>query len=189
MDRLTNDMPSTNFAQLMNFAYAKDGLVKLAYANGTRGADLCEYISEEAAKIGCLCAYTPEDVIEGSCMECDCTLALLYIVATQAAELRGRLKMVEDILGDSYDLDQLGGWITVTERMPVLHTDDYEEPDGSRMQFEVSEDQWVITASGIQTKARCETGVVFQGWVGDLGETVRDVTHWMPLPEPPKEVE
>lgn len=78
-------------------------------------------------------------------------------------------------------------WISVKDRLPALHTDDYEEPDGSRMQFEVSDDQWVITASGDQTKARYETGVVFRGWVGDYGNTIRNVTHWMPLPEPPKE--
>ena len=77
-------------------------------------------------------------------------------------------------------------WIPVTERLPELHTDDYEEPDGSRMQVEVSDDQWVITISGYQTKARYETCVVFQGWVGEYGETVRNVTHWMPLPELPK---
>ena len=77
-------------------------------------------------------------------------------------------------------------WISVKDRLPVLHIDDYEEPDGSRVQFEVSEDQWVFTASGHQTKARYETGAVFQGWVGDYGETIRDVTHWMPLLQPPK---
>jgi hypothetical protein len=54
------------------------------------------------------------------------------------------------------------------------------------MQFDISDDQWVITISGYQTKARYETGAVSQGWVGDYGETIRDVTHWMPLPEPPK---
>ena len=78
-------------------------------------------------------------------------------------------------------------WIPVSEGLPVLHVDDYEEPDGSRVQFEVSDDHWVVTASGYQTKARYETGVVFQGWVGEHGETVRNVTHWMSLPEPPKE--
>lgn len=77
-------------------------------------------------------------------------------------------------------------WISVKERLPALHLDDYQEPDGSRMQFEVSEDQWVITKTGYQTKARYETGVVFQGWVDDFGGTIRDVTHWMPLPQPPE---
>ena len=78
-------------------------------------------------------------------------------------------------------------WISVMERPHDLHTDDYEEPDGSRMQFEVSEEKWVITASGKQGKATYEQGPVFQGWVGEFGETIREVTHWMDLPQPPKE--
>ena len=77
-------------------------------------------------------------------------------------------------------------WIPVTERLPALHTDGYEEPDGSRVQFEVSDDQWVITASGDQKVARYETIVVFQEWVGEYGEIVKNVTHWMPLQEAPK---
>lgn len=72
-------------------------------------------------------------------------------------------------------------WIPVSERLPDLHTDDYEEPDGSRMQFEVSDPVWVMTEGGCQTKAQYEYGPVFQGWVGEFGETVR-ATHWMPLP-------
>lgn len=79
-------------------------------------------------------------------------------------------------------------WIAVSEKSPDLHTDDYEEPDGSRMQFEVSDPVWVMTESGSQTKAQYEYGPVFQGWVGEFGETIY-VTHWMPLPQPPKEGE
>ena len=83
------------------------------------------------------------------------------------------------------DINVPAKWIPVSERLPALHTEEYEEPDGSRTQVEESDDQWVINASGHQTKARYETGVVFQGWVGEYGETVRNVTHWMPLPEAP----
>ena len=34
-------------------------------------------------------------------------VALLHAAAVQAAEMRGRLADIEDILGDSYDLDRL----------------------------------------------------------------------------------
>jgi hypothetical protein len=78
-------------------------------------------------------------------------------------------------------------WIPVTERLPEFHIDDYKEPDGSRMQFEVSVDQWVVTTSGYQTKARYEKGVVFQGWVDEHDRSVRSVTHWRSMPEPPEE--
>ena len=78
-------------------------------------------------------------------------------------------------------------WIPVTERLPDLHTDEYEEPDGSWMQFEASDEKWVIDESGYQTRALYEAGVVFQGWVGEHGQTVHGVTHWMDLPKPPRE--
>jgi hypothetical protein len=77
-------------------------------------------------------------------------------------------------------------WISVNDRLPDLHTVDYEYFDGSRTHFEISCDQWVINKDYYQTKARYENGVVFQGWVGELGETIQNVTHWMPLPQPPK---
>ena len=40
------------------------------------------------------------DTIEG-------VVALLHTAAVQATEMRGRLEMLEDILGDEYDLDRL----------------------------------------------------------------------------------
>ena len=78
-------------------------------------------------------------------------------------------------------------WIPVKDELPVLHIDDYEEPDGSWMQVEISDFQWVFTATKYQTKARYESGPLFQGWVNERGSSVRNVTHWMLLPEPPKE--
>ena len=40
------------------------------------------------------------DTVEG-------VVALLHTAAVQAAEMRGRLEKIEDILGDEYDLDRL----------------------------------------------------------------------------------
>lgn len=71
-------------------------------------------------------------------------------------------------------------WIPVTERMPDMHIDEYE---GSV--FEVSD-----TVLG--RDCECEFYVVaftvddlHRGWV-DAGGCFYDITHWMPLPEPPK---
>lgn len=94
MKRLTTDTPQNNTETMLNFAYAKDGRVLLRYGNGRQDIDLCEYIAQETADKGC--HLTPEEVMEGVCMECDCNLAILYWVAVQAAELRERLKMYED---------------------------------------------------------------------------------------------
>lgn len=105
MDRLTTDNPETNLQALLNYAYAKDKAVHLAFGNGEDNIPLDEYIAHEACERGC--PKTAKEVMDGGCMECDCPIAILNTVAIQAAELRGRLKMIEDILGDTYDLDHL----------------------------------------------------------------------------------
>lgn len=105
MDRLTTDNPETNLQALLNYAYAKDKAVHLAFGNGEDNIPLDEYIAHEACERGC--SITTTEVMEGGCMECDCPVAILNAVSIQAAELRGRLKMIEDILGDTYDLDHL----------------------------------------------------------------------------------
>ena len=104
LNRLTTDHPDGNLSTLLNFAYAKDRRVVLSYAD-EENMDLCDYISRQSRQHGC--DVSADDVMEGSCDNCDCPLTVLYIAATQAAELRGRLKMIEDILGDTYDLDHL----------------------------------------------------------------------------------
>lgn len=105
MDRLTTDNPETNLQALLNYAYAKDKAVHLAFGNGEDNIPLHEYIAHEAGERGC--PKTGKEVMDGGCLECDCPIAILNAVAIQAAELRGRLKMIEDILGDTYDLDHL----------------------------------------------------------------------------------
>ena len=107
MERLTRHKPENNTQAMLNFARASDGRVKLAYAGCTENADLCEYIADKAADAGYSCAPTPDEVMEGSCMECDCVFGILVNVATQAAELHARLMEIEDILGDTYNLEEL----------------------------------------------------------------------------------
>jgi hypothetical protein len=96
MQRMTTDTPQTNMETLMNFAYAKDKEVHLTYGDGMEDVTLADYIVDHA-KSDFECAVNREDVINGdSCWECDCPLAVLNATATQAAELRGRLKKYED---------------------------------------------------------------------------------------------
>ena len=110
MDRLTTDNRETNLQTLLNYAYAKDGAVYLVFGNDEDNIPLDEYIAHEACEHGC--NQTAKSVMEGGCMECDCPIAILNAVAIQAAELRGRLMMIEDILGDTYDLDHLRELVT-----------------------------------------------------------------------------
>ena len=95
--RLTTDNPLGNFDALMNYAYAKDGNVLIRYANNQENMDLCDYIAHHAK---CDCAINAQEVLDGACLECDdfyCSLGRAYFASVQAAELRGRLKMYEDL--------------------------------------------------------------------------------------------
>lgn len=103
-ERLTTDNPNNNTETMLNFAYAKDKQVYLRYGDGEEDINLCEYISRLAADKSC--HPTPAEVLAGECMECDCELAILYWVAVQAAELRGRLAKYED-LGSVEELARL----------------------------------------------------------------------------------
>ena len=95
--RLTMDNPLGNFDALMNYAYAKGGQVLLRYANNQENMDLCDYVAHHAK---CDCAINAQEVLDGACLECDdfyCPLGRAYFASVQAAELRGRLKMYEDL--------------------------------------------------------------------------------------------
>lgn len=105
MDRLTTDNRENNLQTLLNYAYAKDLAVYLVFGNDEDNILLDKYIAHEAREHGC--PTTESTVRAGGCMECDCPIAILNAVSIQAAELRARLMMIEDILGDTYDLDHL----------------------------------------------------------------------------------
>ena len=123
MERLTKDLLQTNTEFLLNYAYAEDSRVHLGYAGDQEDKDLCEYVSEIAKELKG-CDLSPQDVMDGGCLECDCPVGILYTAAVQAAELHARLHEIEDILGDTYDLARLremvgeasavkhGRWIT-----------------------------------------------------------------------------
>ena len=99
--RLTTNKPLGNFDALMNYAYAKDGNVLIRYANNQENMDLCDYIAHHAK---CDCAINAQEVLDGACLECDdfyCPLGRAYFASVQAAELRGRLKMYEDLTEQS----------------------------------------------------------------------------------------
>lgn len=114
MKRLTKDDTATNVEAMLNFAYAADREVKLAYADGEENITLAEYLSHLAKKKGCDCSL--DDILNGDACGCDCGcdcyVNVLNTVAIQAAELRARLKAIEDILGDEYDLERLKHLLT-----------------------------------------------------------------------------
>lgn len=96
MKRLTTDKPSNNTETMLNYAYAKDGYVYLSYADGEEDIRLTEYCSRLAQRKGCEFG-TEENILNGdTCRECDCEVAIINVLAIQAAELRERLKKYED---------------------------------------------------------------------------------------------
>lgn len=179
-DDVRNDAsggPIGNMARMLNYAYAEDGCVKLLYAGGTEEANLCECVAQYAKQYTD-CAIYPCDVQDGACLECDCPVAILNIVAIQAAELRARLMMIEDILGEDYDLEQLRElvkterrWIPVTERLP--------------------EDLCPVLVSLKGLKKAFVGRYQDSEWWSEGASSrpfMLEVTHWMPQPSPPKEV-
>lgn len=97
--RLTTNEPQGNFENLMNYAYDKNSQVTLRYGAGKYDIDLAFYVFQESDEYVCP-ARSVDDIMEGACFECEnnCSLGILYSVATQAAELRARLKMYEDLV-------------------------------------------------------------------------------------------
>ena len=123
--RLTTDSPQGNLDGILNYAYVDDKQVCFDYADGTAGIHMTEYLANLAYAKGC--AVTAEGILNGACAECDCEVAVLNALGIQAAELRARLMMLEDILGDEYDLQKLKGileehregrWVDVKEKLP-----------------------------------------------------------------------
>ena len=119
MNRMTTDTPQNNLESLLNYAFAENKRVVLRYADGEENKDLCEYISDKARAMGC--DLSPEDIMDGGCMECDCVLAVLYAVATQAAELRAKLKRYEDTGLEPEEIDRIvdayGRGVTLREEV------------------------------------------------------------------------
>ena len=75
-------------------------------------------------------------------------LALLHAAAVQAAEMRGRLAAIEDILSDDYDLDRLRELVTAAREgrcgiSPVkLHQHIYRVFDGKILEEIVCKAMW-----------------------------------------------
>lgn len=104
MKRMTTDNPQLNIERLLNTARAENNQAVLHI--GDEVITLTEYVAKCAKEYGC--DVTPESVMDGdNCVECDCPVAILNILGIQAAENNARLKMIEKILGDDYDLNRL----------------------------------------------------------------------------------
>lgn len=104
MKRMTTDSPQLNIERLLNTARAENNQAVLYL--GDEVITLAEYVTKCAKEHGC--DVTQESVMDGDdCCECDCPIAVLNVLGIQAAENNARLKMIEKILENDYDLDRL----------------------------------------------------------------------------------
>ena len=104
MKRMTTDNPQLNIERLLNTARAENNQAVLHI--GDEVITLTEYVAKCAKEYGC--DVTPESVMDGdNCCECDCPVAILNILGIQAVENNARLKMIEKILENDYDLNRL----------------------------------------------------------------------------------
>lgn len=170
MKRLTTDKPTSAVEAMLNYAYAKDGKVFLRYGDGEEDIDLCEYISRESGRNSC--RNSPEEVMEGGCLECDCVFAVLHIVATQAAELRERLKFYED--------REANGVICppckVGDTVYVISNEEVQETTVFSMKAETDANHWVFF---IKAKASDGTYKNADGYAPVFGNFMFGVTAFL----------
>lgn len=190
MKRLTTDDEKSIVFHLNTF-YAKNGEVWVRGGGpypDFQDVTLVQWIRSASSKHGLsFTAADPEhlgdemyDALQDGDETVEGILALMHEAAVQAAEMRGRLNPIEDILGDDYDLGHLRelvetdrqAWVSVNDRMPTKRED-------------------VLVCAFWHEKWG-----VYKGWyaghcwyvscgIGERNDV--QVSHWMPLPEPPEE--
>lgn len=138
--RMTSDDPEC-IVRHLNIFFAENGKGYVR-SGGADNQDIEEmiWIREAAKNIGAeLCSEDDE----GLCDELydnlqygieipEGVIAYLYLAVQQAIEMRGRLKKVENILDDTYDLDRLRELVQADRegRCVVLPSGEYTEEDG-----------------------------------------------------------
>ena len=176
--KFVTDNPSNNFENMMNFAYAKDGEVYFRYAHGEEEVKLQDYIKSSAMEEkGCDCN------IDDCFMDCDCIYSLLYIVATQAAELRGKLKKYEE---EEYSAIQ---WHKVTTRPLTEEEQEYYAEEGMEdisyiFDCEMPDDGeeiLIATKYGVDKDVCCDGGYYGIGLEGH--DDWDGVIAWAKMPE------
>jgi len=113
MKRLTTDNPHSNLDTMLNYAFSEGGWAHILNDGERVGPVLLtEWARRQCALRGCDDLPTDPEGIDQCISDCafgnpSCPVFLAYTFAVQACHLRDRLKQIEDILGDTYDLDHL----------------------------------------------------------------------------------
>lgn len=113
MKRVTVNRPENNFDTILNYVFSRGGWLYIRHDGENDGVSLTDWIKRQCTARECEIAPVgdAEEVDQTMC-DClmdgeGCPVALAYCFACQAGHLRNRLKLIEDILGDEYDLGDL----------------------------------------------------------------------------------
>lgn len=167
MKRFTTDNPQNNFETMMNLVYAKDGWHHIRHGDtDMKTTDFCLELCKARE-----CEYfekcdTDEEKDEClcSCLFDGCPIATVYAALCGYGHMRSRLKMYED-------MGMEPKWISVKERKPE---------DGQKIIATFRDN-----GGRVVDQARYNNGEFdFASWTYVWGD---NVTHWMPLPQPPEE--
>lgn len=113
MRRLTVDNPSSNFDTMLNYVFNKDGWTHIRHDGESKDVPLTDWAVGQCASRRCeISPVGDAKKVDQAICDClmdgeGCPVALAYCFACQAAHLRDRLKIIEDILGDEYDSGDL----------------------------------------------------------------------------------
>lgn len=149
MERLTSDTPQENFETMMNFVFSRDGWAHIRHDGEREDVPLTEWAKEQCLNRDCtyMKGLTIAKEIDDTLCDClmdgdGCPVALSYCFACQASHLRDRLKAIEDILGDEYDLEHLRE-LTKAEKEGRL--------------FIIPFCQWIPVEGGLHKCSKCHT--------------------------------
>lgn len=117
---LVTDSPSDNFSTMMNYAYAKDREVYIRNA-AEDGSDILlnQYVRKLCIQNGCdeledvSLEDFPQEIFSCGLDYGDCPNFMLWVAATQAAELRARLQKYEQAGVDVDDLPAVSRFLAV----------------------------------------------------------------------------
>lgn len=113
MKRLTTDTPDSNFETALNFVFSCDHWAFIRHDGFVSNVSLHDWAKAQCIERGCdefpgTTAEEIDEVISDCIIDGEgCPVAMAYAFATQAVHLRDRLKAIEDILGDEYDLNRM----------------------------------------------------------------------------------
>ena len=140
--RMTSDDPEY-IASHLNIFFTQDG-EGYVRSGGTDNQDIemMDWIQSAAKNIGAeLCSKGGEglcdelyDNLQYGIETAEGVIAYLYLAVLQAMEMRARLKDIEDILGNVYDLDSLQKLVQADRegRYMILPRGGYSKQDGEK---------------------------------------------------------